>query len=216
MWNRRCLEGVLAWWNLELAELHPEVEMVGSPNRCLKRLVVEDDNHHLFVIEQIDQKKAARKQRIARMVSWFANRGMKGVVPYLCADENRFVVHSQDAFWMVMPYVKGVELDRPEYVKDMWRGREAATILGDVRRLGGGLPWRAESFSITRYVLRMHHDLLQHNPEVLFWLRPVFEWLRQTRFLSTCDGLPRSFCHGDLHPMNMIWGKDSVNGIIDW
>lgn len=30
------------------------------------------------------------------------------------------------------------------------------------------------------------------------------------------DQLPLSFCHGDLHPLNVIWYQDRIKAVIDW
>lgn len=30
------------------------------------------------------------------------------------------------------------------------------------------------------------------------------------------DQLPMGFCHGDFHPLNIIWGKSDIRAVIDW
>ena len=44
---------------------------------------------------------------------------------------------------------------------------------------------------------------------------PVISFL-ENRFMKVHDMLPVSFCHGDFHPLNIIWSKDSIKAVIDW
>ena len=30
------------------------------------------------------------------------------------------------------------------------------------------------------------------------------------------DTLPQGFCHGDYHPLNVIWSTNGINAVIDW
>ena len=44
---------------------------------------------------------------------------------------------------------------------------------------------------------------------------PVLAFLEE-HFMSVCDALPVGFCHGDYHPLNIIWGKEDILSVIDW
>jgi len=49
--------------------------------------------------------------------------------------------------------------------------------------------------------------------------RMVVEDHHQRRFVLekfTLDQIPLGFSHGDFHPINIIWSKDDINGVIDW
>jgi len=35
-------------------------------------------------------------------------------------------------------------------------------------------------------------------------------------FFKVHDKLPIAFCHGDYHPLNVIWGEKSIRKVIDW
>ena len=45
--------------------------------------------------------------------------------------------------------------------------------------------------------------------------RPFVDHLEEQLF-PIHDRLPIRFCHGDLHPINIIWGKASIRAVIDW
>jgi homoserine kinase type II len=38
----------------------------------------------------------------------------------------------------------------------------------------------------------------------------------EKEFLSVHDQLPVRFCHGDYHPLNVIWSEKGINAVIDW
>jgi homoserine kinase type II len=44
---------------------------------------------------------------------------------------------------------------------------------------------------------------------------PVLAFLEKD-FMSVCDRLPVRFCHGDYHPLNIIWGEQDILSVIDW
>ena len=52
-------------------------------------------------------------------------------------------------------------------------------------------------------------------PKLAKKLMPSFVSL-QKRFFPVHDSLPTAFCHGDYHPLNMIWGEDRIESVIDW
>ena len=46
-------------------------------------------------------------------------------------------------------------------------------------------------------------------------ITPVLAFLEED-FMSACDRLPVAFCHGDYHPLNVIWGEQDILSVIDW
>jgi homoserine kinase type II len=55
----------------------------------------------------------------------------------------------------------------------------------------------------------------QFNPDTAEELRPVFSFL-ESRFMKNHDQLETAFCHGDFHPVNVIWGDADIEAVIDW
>ncbi len=35
-------------------------------------------------------------------------------------------------------------------------------------------------------------------------------------FMEVYDTFSKSFCHGDYHPVNIIWSTNGINAVIDW
>jgi homoserine kinase type II len=54
-----------------------------------------------------------------------------------------------------------------------------------------------------------------NNPIVHAHYLPFVKFL-EIRFIPEHDTIPISFCHGDFHPLNIIWNKNRIKAVIDW
>ena len=57
--------------------------------------------------------------------------------------------------------------------------------------------------------------MTRHDAGTARAVEPAYRRLEE-RFFSVHDGLALAFCHGDPHPLNVIWGRDGIRGVIDW
>jgi Ser/Thr protein kinase RdoA (MazF antagonist) len=81
----------------------------------------------------------------------------------------------------------------------------------------------AASLRWARNLVRLRPDLvLAGSPERTAW-RSVVETedgrlfvLEKIPFFPVHDRLPTGFCHGDFHPLNIIWGNTEIRAVIDW
>src|SRR5512137_364165 len=131
--NRNLLSDLLNQWNLELMAEHPDLVLAGSPERSLFRTVIEDAGATRFVLEKIDPRMVDRKREIAAAVDTLASRGLAGVHPYLRNRDGDFIAKAAGSFWQLSPFIDGVELRRPEYTIEAWRGRALARFLIDMK-----------------------------------------------------------------------------------
>ena len=100
---------------------------------------------------------------------------------------------------------------------DDWRGDAAAAFLIQLQRVGSQapVPCPAPPFSIAAYVRNLFSALGRRQPQVADRFRP-FVFHLEERLFPVLDRLPPAFCHGDVHPLNIIWGKRSIRAVIDW
>jgi len=207
---------ILSEWNISFKKTHPELIISGSPQRCAYRIVVEDDNGHVYILEKISKTQFSHKQLIAQTLSYLSDKNISEINPYL-KNENGFIVKIDTTFWQIQPFIKGFELNRPEYVLDAWRGKKLADFL---IRLWNNSEEISENislpfFSLKDYVLTMKNNMSRHHPVELAQIESVFEYLASNFFLIY-DQIPMRFCHGDYHPLNIIWDYDSIQAVIDW
>jgi homoserine kinase type II len=79
--------------------------------------------------------------------------------------------------------------------------------------LSGGDP--GGLFSIAEFASELMGKLNRHDPATARAVQPAFRDLEE-RFFPAHARLPVAFCHGDAHPLNVIWGDGEIRGVIDW
>ena len=204
-------------WAMAFVRLRADFSLAGSPERTAWRSVVETNDGRLFVLERIPSKIYGGKRRIAGILQQLSDRGLQQVVAYLPDASGEFIHLINHGLWQLCPYVGGVVLDRPAYAMDGWRGDAVADFLIQFIVTGKQAPMALEtsSFSVATYTLALFTTLSTREPEIADCYRPFLAHLKKHLF-PIAEGLPTSFCHGDVHPINIIWGDRSIRAVIDW
>jgi homoserine kinase type II len=207
---------ILSEWDISFKKAHPEIAISGSPQRCNYRIVIEDDTDQFYILENILKTKITQKQMIAQTLSYLSNHNISEINPYL-KNSQGFITKIDTTFWQIQPYVKGVELNRPEYVFDAWRGEKLADFLINLWKNTEDISENISLpfFSLKDYVLNMIKNMSNYHPIELEQIESVYEYLTSDFFLIY-DQIPLRFCHGDYHPLNIIWDYDSIRAVIDW
>jgi homoserine kinase type II len=208
---------ILHGWGLKLESEHPEVALAGSPERSLFRTVIEDAGAERFVLEKIDPRMVDRKRVIAAAVEYLAGQGLAGVHPYLRNRDGDFITKAAGSFWQLSPFIDGVELKRPEYTLEAWRGKALARFLIDMKEKSEGIPFGKPGcpFSIAEFTRDLMARMTCHNPERAAAAQKAYDHLEK-HFFPAHDRLPIAFCHGDAHPVNVIWGEHQIRAVLDW
>ncbi|RPH49628.1 MAG: aminoglycoside phosphotransferase [Desulfobacteraceae bacterium] len=206
-----------AEWNLTVTNIHRNIPIAGSPERCELRFVIECNNNRLYLIESVFDTDVYHKLNIISCLNYLSGRSLSSVNPYICNNKKEYIVDYDERFWQLSPFVDGVALDRPEYVFDKWRGGVFADFLIDLGNKSKGIPLfnGTAPFSIPDYIYKLISQIRENDPEVLGKIEPVISFLEK-RFIKVHDMLPVAFCHGDFHPLNIIWSEDSIKAVIDW
>ena len=210
------LARVLERWDLSFRRTRDDLDLTGSPERTEFRTAVEDHAGDVFVLERIPEAKCEHRRRISTVLFILAERGVPAIHPYIRNVREGTVTEHNGAYWQLMPFVEGVELPRPGCVSDQWRGRVLAQFLIELRRASTPLPAvPATPFAITNYLQDLLARFRRRLPGLAEELQPVVTYLRKG-FMDVHDALPTSFCHGDYHPLNIIWGARGLNSVLDW
>jgi homoserine kinase type II len=208
---------ILHCWGLKFKSEHPEVALAGSPERSLFRTVIEDVTGKRFVLEQLPPAVLDRKREIASTVEYLAGQGLAGVHPYLRNRTSEFISVAAGSSWQISPFINGMELPRPEYTLDAWRGKALARFLIEMKGKSEGIPFGSPGrpFSIAAFTRDLMRRMRLHDPVQAGAVEPAFRFLEDHVF-PIHKHLPVAFCHGDCHPINTIWGEDRILGVIDW
>lgn len=207
-------------FGLSPSSVRDDIALSGSPARSVARLAVEVSDGRIFAVEEIPEPSVTRKRAIARTVARLRAADPRLPVPgYLESEPGETVLSHDGRHYQVVPYVPGVPLDREAYLDDDWRGPAMARFLVRMRKavVAAGLDRRPESvpFLLREYARAVASTMEQRDPETLGAVRPVLAYL-ESGYFSRERELPVSFCHGDYHPVNIVWGRDTMNAVIDW
>jgi homoserine kinase type II len=208
---------IVSSWDLKFLKSRPELEIAGSPERSSFRVVVQDGDSGLWVLEAIPPGTWRHKARISEALALLQGRGLRAVHPYLPGKSGEPLVHASGDQWLLRPYVPGVPLPRPAYVLDRWRGAACARFLADLRETASEtkLMEPEGAFSMGRFIREMYGTMQRRDPEVRRRLGPAFRFVEE-EFFGREGRLPVVFCHGDFHPLNIVWSEEGIRSVIDW
>lgn len=204
-------------WGAALKKVRHDLDLAGSPERCLWRSVVETQAGERLVLEEIAGDCLMRKREMAGVLAHLSGAGLGRIHPYRRSREGGFVHETAGRFWLARPYIEGGALKRPDYAFEAWRGVALAGFLKDFHTRGRSIPHSSQGapFSIKDFIYSLMQRLADHRPDLQTRLHPVLCHLEEA-FMAAHDLLPTVFCHGDYHPLNVIWSEKAIVSVIDW
>ena len=83
LFSRETMKAVADLWQVRLKKLHHNIPVQGSPERSVFRVVLEDENGKVFVLEQVPSKTLELKQKIAGTLDFLSEKNLSRIQPYL-------------------------------------------------------------------------------------------------------------------------------------
>jgi homoserine kinase type II len=207
----------ILFWDLKLKKVRKDINIAGSPERCEFRIVIEDQDDRLFICEKISHAAYEHKMRIIKTLEFLVRQDLRFIQPYIPNKKREYIAQNNHGLWQLTRFVDGVTLKRPEYVFHRWRGTVLANFLIKLNKKAPGIDhvFPIQSFSIKNYIYELIDTIGIHEPELRISINPMIRFLEKS-FMGVHDKLPQSFCHGDYHPLNIIWSTNGINAVIDW
>ena len=155
--------------------------------------------------------------RIIRSLEFLSEKGLVGVTPYRADAEGRYIHACDGGLWQLSPFTDGVPLDRRRYLHEGWRAGLLSQFLIELKEKSRGLPYFSleTQFSITAYIRTLISSIAENAPALMPRVGRALAFLEE-EFMGVHDALPVGFCHGDYHPLNIIWGERDIRSVIDW
>ena len=204
-------------WKIEIKCVRTDIEIQGSPERTLSRAVIQDKSDKLFLVEKFPENKFLIRDRVAKAVDFLNARGLNEALAYRKSNHGDFLPFFKGACFQISPFLHGTPLQRPDYLDSSAMGKSFALFLIRMSTASKGME-KALSFpyfSMKAYIYKLFRDMKIHDEPIYGKFLPVLQFL-ESGFMQAHDHLPLSFCHGDLHPLNVIWDKDEIKAVIDW
>ncbi|MGE4505256.1 MAG: phosphotransferase family protein [Desulfovibrionaceae bacterium] len=226
--DSQALNAASRWLGPAVRQL-PGAALPGSPERCVRRwAVVHGSTGQAFALERLHQGQHAPREAIARNLARLDERGMPALLPYLPVpgsagashalphELKTHVLETQGACWMLAPLFPGEPLPRPEFIEDPARGESLAELLLALREAAGGteLEDARPGLDLTAYAASLFMTLKRREPGVAARLAAPLRNLAGA--MDELEGWPRAFCHGDFHPLNVLWREERAAALIDW
>ncbi len=215
--TKKNLKTVARRWQLKLKNIHEDIPIQGSPERSLFRVVLEDEIGRYFLLEQIPENFLERKKTIAATLDILSRNNLSRIQPYLANEQDEFIIKYQNNFWQIAPFAEGIALNRETYMYEQWRGKALADFLIELRgKAKNLLSVNADDvFSLKNYIYKLIREINLYNKNISAEINSVAGFLEK-EFLPAYNRLPMAFCHGDYHPLNIIWSDNGIKCVIDW
>lgn len=206
---------LLSHWGLIAGRQRTDIVLPGSPERCLSRRAVEDGQGRVWMLETLRPGQFERRERIGSALDRLSRAGLP-VPAYLAGPDGRFVVETDGEYHQLSPYVPGDPLPQPEYIEDGARGQSLGKFLCRLREASGSVRDFDDEppFLLEGYVNGLMAAMAERRPDLHRALIPVLPAL--VPLFEAWPGLPTALCHGDFHPLNVIWHGRSAAAVIDW
>jgi len=217
IFDSKDFKNILKKWGIEFETVRTDIPICGSPERTSYRMVVADSSNQLYILEMFAKDRFFHKQQISDLLDRLYERDIQSIIPYQLSLDGNHIVSYHDVYWQLISFISGIPLDRPHHVKDDWRGKASSSFLIDLWKKTETIhvPTSLCQFSLKTYVLKMGETMKTHHPDRHGQLLSVLNWLKND-FFAIYETIPNCFCHGDFHPLNMIWSDHRINAVIDW
>jgi len=213
--------GFLQWvetlWKIEFKGVRREFDIQGSPERTLSRAVMEDGGGRLFLVEKYSLEKLAARIQISKTIAHLNSRGLVQALACHPTSGGEFLPVFRSACFQISPFLDSTGVDRPGWLASGDMGGNMAAFLIQMAQASQDLPAEIcfSPFSIKAYILKLFDQMRVHDGNMYDRYAPFKEFLERD-FMDAHDQLPQKFCHGDFHPLNVLWDQTRIRAVIDW
>lgn len=207
-WISRC-------WGIPFETGQSPCRIHGSPERSMSRGVAGDSAGSLYLIEKFLPAQGSLKEQIAGTLGRLKHNGLDQVLEPEKSLEGGYLARYGNAVFQVTRFVEGTDLPRPGWLSSVARGEAMGGFLADMRRYTRNLSFSMPFFSIKDYIVKLFQEMAVHHPKRHVQYLSVLRFLER-EFMEIHDRLPQAFCHGDFHPINVIWQGEKIRAVIDW
>lgn len=219
--NGNDIAPIVASYGIVFGKLREDIPLFGSPERTEYRVAFDDAEGKPYIFEEVAEPRLEKKRAIARTLSALSAADPSlPIAPYVRSAAGEHVLEVDGRHVQVVPYIEGKPLNRERYLGDDWRGIAAAEFLIAMRRASASLHPDETGpipgpFLLREYIALLVEKIGRNEPVLHTEIGPVLSHLASAFFPSE-HSVPTAFCHGDYHPVNIIWCERGISGVIDW
>jgi homoserine kinase type II len=202
-------------WEIHIKSVRRDVIIQGSPERSLSRGVIQDTQGNCFLVEKFDPAKYKVRRQVADTLYYLCNKGLDQALAPEKTKKGELLPSFGEDFFQITKFLNSTGVLRPQWLSSASMGEELAGFLVKMHGIPpeGGVVY--PPFSIKGYIYKLFEDMANHNIRRHSQYLPVLKFLEQG-FMQAHDSLNLQFCHGDYHPLNIIWEGHKIKAVIDW
>lgn len=212
--NENELKEILKFWKIEFGKCLNDLDGLISPLRVVRSIVIEDIAGKKYIIDKIRFDDIENKKYIAKSIEKIDELKVDKVALYLKSINGNYIEEYNLRSYMLRDYKEGIPIKQPYYLKDAWRGEKAADFLIDLYTKTKGKQLNFKKNNLKEYFDKFNYILSKNYLKEYEELKNIIEFLN--KFYLKIENLPVIITHGDYHPINIIWGIDEINAVIDW
>ncbi|PID77791.1 MAG: aminoglycoside phosphotransferase [Deltaproteobacteria bacterium] len=214
--DKKTIDFLSQSYSKNFVEVDCGKEIPGSPERSIERFLLKSAENKYYLAEKHLKKSFILKNQIAGKLSVLKSLGLDQVNLYYTFSDDSYLAEYDGFYWQISDFIQGTQLKRPEYVFEKEIGLAAADFLVSLKKIcSDGLFFEDNNvFSLKSYIFELVRNISKLNPDVFSRIEPVLKGLGD--FFENYDNLKLQFCHGDFHPLNIIWEGTDINKVIDW
>ncbi|MCK5696340.1 MAG: aminoglycoside phosphotransferase family protein [Desulfobacula sp.] len=204
-------------WNIEFACVRRDIDIQGSPERTLSRVVLQDKEGTLFLLEKFSKNKFQVRQNVAKAIEYLNDNGLKLALFCQRSNYGEFLPFFKESCFQLSLFLDSTGIKRPDYLSSSKMRKSFALFLMDLSRASVNIESKVsfEFFSIKKYIYKLFNEMKIYD-HLVYNKYLLFLTFLEKEFMKVHDKLPICFCHGDLHPLNVIWNHDQIKAVIDW
>ncbi len=204
-------------WGIEFERVRQSFDIQGSPERSLSRAVIEDVPGRLFLLEKFPREKFAVRERVSLTIEHLNRHGLTKALGSQKTKKGEFLPFFKGEAFQISTFLDSTGLSRPGWLESAEIGKNMALFLIQMADASQSLLGQIffSPFSIKNYILKLFIDMKAHEPKMYDRYSPFLEFLEQ-EFMDAHHGLPQTLCHGDFHPLNVLWDQNRIRAVIDW
>lgn len=209
--SKERLAQILDSWSIQKKDCREIQNIPGSPERSLGRWAFEASKEN-YLLELFPLSSENKKTTVANLLKDLKDKQIP-VIPPIVNRDGKIFLRTEEGLWQLTPFIKSLPLKRESYWKNAQSGAMLGQLQGRIQSLKR--PENPEIFSYGDFLQDLWKKISRSDPRLYAEISPIVHKI-ETPFLNLLEDCPREFCHGDPHPMNVLWGEDSIHALIDW
>ena len=162
--NEQFIHWLNMEWDIEFKSARRDIDIYGSPERALSRIVIEDKKNRLFLLEKFSRDKFFLRRNVAKAMEYLNSNGLKEALPYRKTKHGEFLPFFNGSCYEISLFLKNTGVKRPEHLESEEIGKNFASFLLNLSNASADMGEKIvlRPFSIKEYIYKLFSSSRLH------------------------------------------------------